>query len=91
MAYKHCSTGSINVHPVPLDKDSWNAAVQSADFHLAIIHAANKPRMIREELQGIELPANCLYPRDLPNCVVDLVPELAYDPEKSSITLDAAG
>jgi len=51
----------------------------------------DKPKIMRNELEGLELEANRLFSRELPYCDVDLVPAHGFDPEKSSILLDNAG
>jgi len=57
----------------------------------AIIHAVNKQKIIQDELHGLELEADRLYPRDLPNCDVDLEPEFTFDQEQARSLLNSAG
>ena len=51
----------------------------------AIIHAVNKPSIIKNDLAGLESPAEALFPKDAPYCGADLTPRPEYDFEKARL------
>jgi nickel transport system substrate-binding protein len=65
--------------------NSGNPPLNDINLRKTIIHAIDKSAIVEKELGGLQKVVDNVFPRDAPNCDVDLTPRWDYDFEKASL------
>ena len=65
--------------------NSGNPPLNDINLRKTIIHAIDKSAIIEKELGGLQKVVDNVFPRDAPNCDVDLTPRWDYDFEKANL------
>lgn len=63
--------------------NSGKPPLDDIDVRKIVIHAINKARIAQKELANLQTVVDNVFPRDAPNCDVDLTPRWDYDLEKA--------
>jgi nickel transport system substrate-binding protein len=63
--------------------NSDHAPTDDVNVRLAVVHAIDKGRYIKDNLSSLEQPAAQVFPYNAPYCNLDLQPKLSYDPDKA--------
>ena len=65
--------------------NSGNPPLNDINLRKTIIHAIDKTAIVEKELGGLQKVVDNVFPRDAPNCDVDLTPRWDYDFEKATL------
>lgn len=65
--------------------NSGNPPLNDINLRKTIIHAIDKSAIVEKELGGLQEVVDNVFPRDAPNCDLDLTPRWDYDIEKARL------